>query len=154
LLKLTRNGYRVFDDVTDLLAAVRRAGVQLGLITNGAADTQREKLRILDLERWFDVVLISGEVGIAKPQNGRRMERNAFTRRIGRQVAQPGAARPFDVRDVGASAYRHGIVLSLAIGDRLKVRDRGGEGRSDFLSRHLVDGPDRPASHFAGADGP
>jgi putative hydrolase of the HAD superfamily len=67
LLKLSRNGYRLFDDVTDLLAAVRRAGVPLGLITNGSADTQREKLRNLDLERWFDVVLISGEVGIAKP---------------------------------------------------------------------------------------
>lgn len=55
LLKLSRNGYRLFDDVTDLLAAARRAGVPLGLITNGAADTQREKLRILDLERWFEV---------------------------------------------------------------------------------------------------
>jgi putative hydrolase of the HAD superfamily len=67
LLKLSRNGYRLFDDVTDLLATARRAGVPLGLITNGAADAQREKLRVLDLERCFDVVVISGEVGIAKP---------------------------------------------------------------------------------------
>lgn len=58
---------RLFDDVAELFTAVSRARVMLGLVTNGASDTQRGKLRALDLERWFDVVVISGEVGIAKP---------------------------------------------------------------------------------------
>lgn len=39
----------------------------LALITNGASDTQRSSLRLLDLEDRFDAVLISGEVGVAKP---------------------------------------------------------------------------------------
>ena len=46
---------------------MRRARLPLALITNGASDTQREKLRVLDIEHSFDAVVISGEVGIAKP---------------------------------------------------------------------------------------
>ena len=46
---------------------MRRDRVPLALITNGASDAQRDKLRVLDIEHWFDAVVISGEVGIAKP---------------------------------------------------------------------------------------
>ena len=65
--QLGREAHRLFDDVQELFTAVRRARVPLALITNGAADTQRDKLRVLGIEHWFDVVVISGEVGIAKP---------------------------------------------------------------------------------------
>ncbi len=65
--KLGRDAYRLFEDVQPLLGVAKKAQVPLALITNGASDTQREKLRALDLERWFDVVVISGEVGVRKP---------------------------------------------------------------------------------------
>ncbi len=65
--RLGREARRLFHDVAVLLTAVKKARVPLGIVTNAASDTQREKLRDLDLERWFDVVVISGEVGIAKP---------------------------------------------------------------------------------------
>ena len=65
--RLARDAQRLFNDVDELLAVARKAQVRLGLITNGASDSQREKLRVLDLERWFEVVVVSGEVGIAKP---------------------------------------------------------------------------------------
>lgn len=65
--RLGRDARRLFHDVAVLLAAVKKARVPLGIVTNAASDTQREKLRDLDLERWFDIVVISGEVGIAKP---------------------------------------------------------------------------------------
>jgi putative hydrolase of the HAD superfamily len=39
----------------------------LGLISNGASDTQREKLRITGIERHFGAVVLSGETGICKP---------------------------------------------------------------------------------------
>jgi putative hydrolase of the HAD superfamily len=39
----------------------------LALITNGAPDSQREKLQSTGLESAFDAILISGELGIAKP---------------------------------------------------------------------------------------
>lgn len=65
--QLGREAHRLFDDVRDLFTLTERTRVPLALITNGASDTQREKLRVLDIEHWFDVVVISGEVGIAKP---------------------------------------------------------------------------------------
>jgi HAD superfamily hydrolase (TIGR01549 family) len=66
-LQLGRETYRLFDDVGELFTALKSAGIPLALITNGASDTQREKLRVLEIERWFDAVVISGEIGIAKP---------------------------------------------------------------------------------------
>lgn len=65
--QLGREAHRLFDDVRELFASVRRASVPLALITNGASDTQRDKLRVLGIEHWFDAVVISGEVGTAKP---------------------------------------------------------------------------------------
>jgi HAD superfamily hydrolase (TIGR01549 family) len=67
LRHLVLEAHRLFDDVLELFASAKRARVPLALITNGASDTQRDKLRVLDLEHWFDVIVISGEVGIAKP---------------------------------------------------------------------------------------
>ena len=57
---------RLFDDAARLLDALD-GGLPLALVTNGASDTQRAVLQALDLERRFDVIVISGEVGIAKP---------------------------------------------------------------------------------------
>jgi putative hydrolase of the HAD superfamily len=49
------------------LAALRAAGVPLGIITNGGADSQRRKLQFTGLDRLVDFVLISEEFGAAKP---------------------------------------------------------------------------------------
>ena len=64
---LGREAHRLFDDVRELFTSLKSARVPLALVTNGASDTQRDKLRVLGMEHWFDVVVISGEVGIAKP---------------------------------------------------------------------------------------
>jgi putative hydrolase of the HAD superfamily len=44
-----------------------RGRFKLGLITNGAADLQREKIEGSGLARYFDSITISGEVGVGKP---------------------------------------------------------------------------------------
>ena len=62
-----REGHRLFSDASELLASAREAAVPLVLVTNGATDTQREKLRILKIENLFEVIVVAGEVGIAKP---------------------------------------------------------------------------------------
>ena len=57
---------RLFDDMDVLLNAL--AGrVQLGLVTNGASDTQRHALHNLGIEKLFAALFISGERGLAKP---------------------------------------------------------------------------------------
>lgn len=66
-LQFGLEAHRLFDDVQELFSSLTRSGIRLALVTNGARDTQRGKLRALDIEDWFDAIIISGEVGIAKP---------------------------------------------------------------------------------------
>lgn len=60
-----RESLRLFDDVQEL--SLLQPRFSLALVTNGASDTQRENLRVLDIEHRFGAVVISGEVGVAKP---------------------------------------------------------------------------------------
>ena len=84
-------------DVLDELAG--RAS--LAMVTNGLSEVQRARLERLDLDRYFDAVVISSEVGVTKP-------------------------RPeiFDIafQQLGAP-YKH---TSLMIGDSLSSDIRGG----------------------------
>jgi 2-haloalkanoic acid dehalogenase type II len=61
-----RSALRLFDDARPVLRALRRR-YPLALVTNGAADTQRDALRALRLEPQFHSIAISGELGVAKP---------------------------------------------------------------------------------------
>ena len=65
--KLDREASRLFHDVRAVVADLKRDGIPLALITNGASDTQRGKLEVLGIESWFDTIVISGELGITKP---------------------------------------------------------------------------------------
>jgi putative hydrolase of the HAD superfamily len=56
----------VYDDAAPVLAALRRS-CRLGIVTNGAPALQREKLAASGLAKYFDAVVISGEVGAGKP---------------------------------------------------------------------------------------
>ena len=61
-----RTRHTLFSDVEDSLTHLR--GIyQLALVTNGAPDLQREKIQGANLARFFDTILISGEVGVGKP---------------------------------------------------------------------------------------
>jgi len=51
----------------DLLASLRRRGCKLAMITNGMAETHREKIALLRLEHAFDEIFIADEVGLVKP---------------------------------------------------------------------------------------
>jgi len=63
-------GLRLFGGALELLDAVRAAvpGRRLGLVTNGPAEVQRDKIALLDVRPAVDFVLISGEFGCAKPE--------------------------------------------------------------------------------------
>jgi putative hydrolase of the HAD superfamily len=64
-----RRAWRLFDDALPCLRALRALGLRLAAVTNAAGDYQRAKLGVLGLESAFDAVLISGEVGVAKPHH-------------------------------------------------------------------------------------
>jgi putative hydrolase of the HAD superfamily len=58
---------RAYDDVPGFLDAVRSAGLLVALVTNSSSRSQRSRLAATGLDRAFDHIVISGEVGIAKP---------------------------------------------------------------------------------------
>lgn len=58
---------RPFDGAFETLQALRAAGHRLGLLTNGCSTFQRAKLSRFQLEQFFELVLIEGELGFGKP---------------------------------------------------------------------------------------
>lgn len=50
-----------------LLIELRRLGLKLGIVTNGSIATQQAKVQSCGLLPYFDDVIISDEIGIAKP---------------------------------------------------------------------------------------
>lgn len=57
---------QLFPEVREVLR-ILKPRFPLGVISNGPSDLQRYKLRLFDLECEFDPIVISGEVGVAKP---------------------------------------------------------------------------------------
>lgn len=62
--------YRAFDDVAVILDSAVAHGVKTAVVTNGASDTQREKLRILGVIDRFDALIVSADTAVAKPDPG------------------------------------------------------------------------------------
>lgn len=62
-----RGAWRLYADVLPCLERLRAAGLGLVAVTNAAGSYQRSKLDRVGLGGAFDHVVISGEVGAAKP---------------------------------------------------------------------------------------
>ncbi len=70
LKAIYRNHVPDFDPLSEsrkLLVELKAAGHNLGLITDGFSITQRNKIKALDIEHLFDLIVISEEFGSEKP---------------------------------------------------------------------------------------
>lgn len=65
--RLRKDELQLWPGVLDLLAGLRRDGLRLGLLTNGFAETHREKIAQLELDEAFDAFFLADEVGLVKP---------------------------------------------------------------------------------------
>jgi putative hydrolase of the HAD superfamily len=65
--QLRKDHLRLFPGAVELLAHLRGHGLKLGLLTNGFAETHREKIALLAIEQFFDSIFIADEVGLLKP---------------------------------------------------------------------------------------
>ena len=126
------HGLALFADAVATLAALRRAAPQrpIGLITNGPAEVQRDKLALLGVGRLVDFALVSGEFGAAKPDPA-----------IFWEALRLGGAEPADAVFVGDSA-EHDIAGARAAGIRAVWVNRTGRPwpHGDPHPDHEVDG--------------
>ncbi len=67
-----------FPGAIETLEWLRRRGMRSALLTNGAAQAQRAKLERFGLARYFDCIVIEGELGAGKPEE--RVYRHALER--------------------------------------------------------------------------
>ena len=58
---------RLFPDVIPVLESLKKHKVPMGIITNGDSQNQNWKLNSKNLSSYFDPIIISGEVGVSKP---------------------------------------------------------------------------------------
>lgn len=65
-----RSKWRNFADTLPALEAFKQAGYRLAIITNGNGEQQRAKLKATGLEPWFEHVIVSEDIKIAKPDPG------------------------------------------------------------------------------------
>jgi putative hydrolase of the HAD superfamily len=94
-----RAAWRLFPEAADFLARLHDLQVPLALVTNGDARHQRDKIARHDLARWFDVILIEGEMGYGKPDE--KVYREAL-RRLGVAAADAWMVGDHLEFDVGA----------------------------------------------------
>ncbi|CAN5470722.1 HAD family hydrolase [soil metagenome] len=59
---------RFFPGALEAIDELKRRGVKLALVTNGAAAVQRQKIDRFDLASRFDHIQIEGEAGFGKPE--------------------------------------------------------------------------------------
>lgn len=70
LLEIYRNHFpnvHLNDHAEELLLNLKNQGYKIGLITDGRAVTQRNKLKALRVEAIFDKIIVSEEFGSTKP---------------------------------------------------------------------------------------
>ena len=57
----------LYPGARDLLDRLAETGATMAMVTNGLSEVQRARIERLDLDRYFSAVVISAEVGTAKP---------------------------------------------------------------------------------------
>ncbi|MEW5747689.1 MAG: HAD family hydrolase [Candidatus Thermoplasmatota archaeon] len=116
-----------YPDAVPALEAVRRMGLRAGLVSN-ATELARRVLVNLDMERHFDAVVISDEVGVRKPNP------EIFRIALGMLGAEPGRSVFLGDRPATdmAGAERAGVLPVLV--DRRGAFHGSGYERVDGLS--------------------
>ena len=105
------HGLELFPDSLAVLKRLRRvsgasAERRLGIITNGPADVQRDKVDLLQIRHLVDFVIISGEFGTSKP------DPEIYTEALKRAGAEPeetvfvGDSAEHDIAGAHASGLR------------------------------------------------
>ncbi|MCK9878945.1 HAD family hydrolase [Frankia sp. Ag45/Mut15] len=66
-ITLAETGLRLYPDVLPCLTTLRAEGMPLALLSNTDGRLQRRRLQVVGLTGLFDIIALSGEIGVAKP---------------------------------------------------------------------------------------
>ena len=66
-IKLREEMIQLFPRARETLEYLKKKNISLALMTNGESDKQRTKIKRFNLERFFNVILVEGEIGYGKP---------------------------------------------------------------------------------------
>jgi putative hydrolase of the HAD superfamily len=66
-VKNFKNHCVLFKDTVEMLTELQKAGYKLGMITNGKTDFQKATINSLNIDPYFQDIIISGEIGLKKP---------------------------------------------------------------------------------------
>lgn len=64
---LSRKYIKLYDGVVELLEGLKASGKKIFLLSNAQSDFTRPEITLLGLEKYFDGIFISSEVGVRKP---------------------------------------------------------------------------------------
>lgn len=102
---------RLYDDVLPCLMQLRRMGYRLALLTDNPPASQRLKVRVCDLEPFFDDFIYTGELGIQKPD---RQAFAACAQTLGLpagRLVMVGDNLFRDIRGALEAGYRHAFAI-------------------------------------------
>jgi HAD superfamily hydrolase (TIGR01549 family) len=101
-------GLELFGGAVALLHSIRDAlpGRKIGLVTNGPAEVQRDKIALLDLLPSVDFALISGEFGTAKPDPAIFVEALRLGKAVADEAIMIGDSPEFDIAGARAAGIR------------------------------------------------
>ncbi len=109
-LESYRRSWRAYDDAVPVLRKLRAQGTRIGVLTNGNHPQQIDKLELTGLAPLIDVVCVSEEIGVAKP------DRQAFDV-LAERLATPARQMVFigdhpdqDIAGARAAGMRAGLV--------------------------------------------
>jgi putative hydrolase of the HAD superfamily len=91
-----RARYEVFDDVVPALSELK-GSYAVALVTNGASCLQRDKLAASGLSEFFDAVVVSADLGVAKPDASIFAHARSQLRAAGRATIMIGDSLTRDV---------------------------------------------------------
>lgn len=60
----------LLDGAEQLVVELQTKGYRMGLITNGLREVQRPRIAQAAMDKYFDVVVVSDEIGVSKPHCG------------------------------------------------------------------------------------
>lgn len=115
------DGIALFDDALDCVRLLRSRGLRVGLLTNGPASLQRQKIDVTRIEPELHAVAISEEIGVAKPEAAAFHRAAAMIDCAPGEVAMVGDSPENDI----AGALGAGLALAVLVTRGLDVSAEG-----------------------------